>query len=114
MDYPCLLASLIIFSTLCHLCSLGSLSKLNAVSFDTLYLCPAPSYPLYIASSSIFLRYAYSDDTHEEFDKDDTDLRLIRPSPISSPSKDVRSVPDFKPLRGNDNPAGDLEEDKTE
>lgn len=69
---------------------------------------------LHIVSSSIYLRYAYSEDAHEDFDKDDTNLTLIRPSPISSPSKDVRSVPDIKPLRGSDNPAGDLEEDKTE
>ena len=69
--------------------------------------------PVYIISSSMFLRYAYSEDAHEEFDKDDTNLTLIRPSPISSPSKDVRTVPDVKPLRGSDNPVGDLEEDKT-
>lgn len=110
MDYSCLLANLIIFSTVCHLCSLGALSKLDEVNYKLGFSVPG----LYIFSSSIFLRYAYSEDAHEEFDKDDTNLTLIRPSPISSPSKDVRSVPDIKPLRGNDNPTGDLEEDKTE
>ncbi|XP_023514848.1 transmembrane protein 87B-like isoform X1 [Cucurbita pepo subsp. pepo] len=65
------------------------------------------------APSQNSMRYAYSEDAHEEFDKDDTNLTLIRPSPISSPSKDVRTVPDVKPLRGSDNPVGDLEEDKT-
>lgn len=113
MDYSCLLANLIILSTVCHLCSLGSLSKLNAVNFDPWCLYPTPL-PLYVASFSIFLRYAYSEDAHEEFDKDDTNLTLIRPSPISSPSKDVRSVPDIKLLHASDDPAGDLEEDKTE
>ncbi|XP_062087844.1 uncharacterized protein LOC133794567 [Humulus lupulus] len=58
------------------------------------------------APSQNSTRYTYSDDGSEEFDRDDTTLTLIKPSPI--PSKDVRPVPEVRSLDG------DLEEDKTE
>lgn len=74
-------------------------------SFYTFY----SSFPFF----SHFDRYAYSDDGSEEFDKDETSLTLIRSSPL--PSKDVRSVPEPKPVQGNNGLSnGDLEEDKTE
>jgi hypothetical protein len=58
-------------------------------------------------------RYAYRDDGSEEFDRDDTTLTLIKPSSILP--KDVRSVPDARPVQGNnENSNDDLEEDKRE
>ncbi|KAF4399354.1 hypothetical protein G4B88_022437 [Cannabis sativa] len=60
------------------------------------------------APSQNSMRYTYSDDGNEEFDRDDTSLTLIKPSPI--PSKDVRPVPEARSLDVD----GDLEEDKTE
>ena len=58
-------------------------------------------------------RYAYRDDGSDEFDRDETTLTLIKPSPISS--KDVRSVPDPRPVQGSNGVSNDdLEEDKTE
>lgn len=58
-------------------------------------------------------RYAYSDDGSEEFDKDDTNLTLIKPS--SLPSNDVHVAPETRPLQGsNGSTNSDLEEDKTE
>lgn len=65
------------------------------------------------APSQSSMRYAYSEDASDEFDKDDT-LTLIKPSPII-PSKDVRSTPETRAvsnISGATN--GDLEEDKTE
>ncbi|XP_062156743.1 uncharacterized protein LOC133864425 [Alnus glutinosa] len=65
------------------------------------------------APSQNSTRYAYSEETSEEFDKDDTSLTLIKPSPI--PSKDVRSAGEGRPVEGSDGVSnGDLEEDKTE
>ncbi|EXC32299.1 Transmembrane protein 87A [Morus notabilis] len=65
------------------------------------------------APSQNSMRYAYSDDGSEEFDRDDTTLTLIKPSPI--PSKDVRSAPETRSLPGSNGLSnGDLEEDKTE
>lgn len=64
-------------------------------------------------SSSFVLRYAYSDDGSEEFDKDDS-LTLIKPSPL--PSMDVRSQSEMRPVNGGGgglSNGGDLEEDKT-
>lgn len=63
---------------------------------------------------SVLNRYAYRDDGSEEFDRDDTTLTLIKPSTISA--KDVRSVPDARPLvqGSNGNSNDDLEEDKRE
>ena len=59
-----------------------------------------------------FVRYAYSDEASEEFDRDDT-LTLIKPS--SAPSKDIRSPPKVRSAHGgNEVSNGDLEEDKTE
>uniref|UniRef100_A0A5B7A703 GOST seven transmembrane domain-containing protein n=1 Tax=Davidia involucrata TaxID=16924 RepID=A0A5B7A703_DAVIN len=64
------------------------------------------------APSQNSMRYAYSEDGREEFDKDDT-LRLIKPSPM--PSKDVRNPPEVRSELGdNEVSNGDLEEDKTE
>ncbi|KAL6972627.1 hypothetical protein U1Q18_026802 [Sarracenia purpurea var. burkii] len=64
------------------------------------------------APSKNTMRYAYSEDASEEFDKDDT-LTLIKPSPI--PSKDIRSPPEVRSLHvGNGVSNGELEEDKTE
>ncbi|XP_054782668.1 uncharacterized protein LOC129289955 [Prosopis cineraria] len=65
------------------------------------------------APSQTSLRYAYTDDASDEFDKDETSLTLIKPSPISS-SKDVRSVVDARPVQdSNEVSNGDIEE-KTE
>lgn len=61
----------------------------------------------------LLFRYAYSDDASEEFDKDDTNLTLIKPSSV--PSNDVRTAPEARPLQANNGLSnGDLEEDKTE
>ncbi|PON43596.1 Lung seven transmembrane receptor-like [Parasponia andersonii] len=65
------------------------------------------------APSQNSMRYAYSNDGSEEFDREDTSLTLIKPSPL--PSKDVRPTPEARSLQGiNGSPDGDLEEDKTE
>ncbi|KAE9468002.1 hypothetical protein RHGRI_025174 [Rhododendron griersonianum] len=64
------------------------------------------------APSQNSMRYAYSGDPSEEFDKDDT-LTLIKPSPM--PSKDVRSPTEVMPVYGGNGVSnGDMEEDKTE
>jgi hypothetical protein len=69
--------------------------------------------PFLLVSSSALYRYTYSEETSEEFDKDDTSLTLIKPSPI--PSKDVRSAGEARPVQGSNGVSnGDLEEDKTE
>lgn len=60
-----------------------------------------------------FYRYAYSEDTNEEFDKDESSLTLIKPSPIAS--KDVRTAPESRAVPSNNGTSnGDLEEDKTQ
>ncbi|KAK3220544.1 hypothetical protein Dsin_014514 [Dipteronia sinensis] len=68
------------------------------------------------APSQNSTRYAYSDDTNEEFDKDETSLTLIKPSPF--PSKEYRTAPEPRPVQSNNNNGtlndDDLEEDKTE
>ncbi|KAI4355412.1 hypothetical protein L6164_004188 [Bauhinia variegata] len=66
------------------------------------------------APSQNSTRYSYSEDASDEFDRDETSLTLIKPSPISS--KDVRSVPDARPVQGSNgfSSGGDLEEEKTE
>uniref|UniRef100_A0A2N9IAS7 GOST seven transmembrane domain-containing protein n=1 Tax=Fagus sylvatica TaxID=28930 RepID=A0A2N9IAS7_FAGSY len=65
------------------------------------------------APSQNSTRYAYSDDGSEEFDRDDTTLTLIKPSPL--PSNDVRNAPEARPVQGSKGLSnGDLEEDKTE
>ncbi|XP_028763243.1 transmembrane protein 87A [Neltuma alba] len=65
------------------------------------------------APSQTSLRYAYTDDAGDVFDKDDTSLTLIKPSPISS-SKDVRSVVDAGSVQDSNGVSnGDIEE-KTE
>lgn len=65
------------------------------------------------APSQNSMRYAYSEDVNEEFDKDETSLTLIKPSPMAS--KDVRSVPEPRPVQSNNGALnGDLEEDKRE
>ncbi|PPD80762.1 hypothetical protein GOBAR_DD22303 [Gossypium barbadense] len=58
--------------------------------------------------------YAYSGEANEDFDKDDTNLTLIKPSP--TPSKDFRTVPETRTAQGSNGASsnGDLEEDKTE
>ncbi|KAF7134906.1 hypothetical protein RHSIM_Rhsim08G0240700 [Rhododendron simsii] len=64
------------------------------------------------APSQNSMRYAYSGDPSEEFDKDDT-LTLIKPSPM--PSKDIRSPTEVMPVYGGNGVSnGDTEEDKTE
>lgn len=66
-----------------------------------------------LVSSSALDRYTYSEETSEEFDKDDTSLTLIKPSP--TPSKDVRSAGEARPVQDSNGVSnGDLEEDKTE
>lgn len=60
-------------------------------------------------------RYAYSEDVSEEFDKDESTLTLIKPSPM--PSKDGRSIasePTRTSQNNNRTSDDDLEEDKTE
>ncbi|KAJ6704185.1 LUNG SEVEN TRANSMEMBRANE RECEPTOR FAMILY PROTEIN [Salix viminalis] len=65
------------------------------------------------APSQNSMRYAYSDDASDEFDRDDGTLTLIKPSTI--PSKDVRSSPEPKPVQTSNGASNDdLEEDKTE
>ncbi|OMO70612.1 Transmembrane receptor, eukaryota [Corchorus capsularis] len=65
------------------------------------------------APSQNSMRYAYSDEGNEDFDKDDTNLTLIKPS--TTPSKDFRSAPEARPLQSSNGASnGDLEEDKTE
>ncbi|CAN1827965.1 Transmembrane protein 87B [Linum perenne] len=44
------------------------------------------------APSQNSMRYSYSDDASEEFDRDEASLRLIKPS--SLPTKDVRAAPE--------------------
>ncbi|MFQ6667784.1 hypothetical protein Gotur_033679 [Gossypium turneri] len=57
-------------------------------------------------------RYAYSDEANEGFDKDDTTLTLIKPSP--TPMKDFKSAAEARPVQGHNGAwNGDLEEDKT-
>lgn len=57
------------------------------------------------APSQNSMRYAYSDDGSEEFDKEDT-LMLIKPSPVST-----KEVSELRSVHSED---ADLEEDKTE
>ncbi|KAG5036710.1 hypothetical protein JHK86_017550 [Glycine max] len=65
------------------------------------------------APSQSATRYAYRDDGNDEFDRDETTLTLIKPSPISS--KDVRSVPDARSVQSSNGNSNDvLEEDKRE
>ncbi|KAG8643203.1 transmembrane protein 87A [Manihot esculenta] len=65
------------------------------------------------APSQNSMRYAYSDDVGEEFERDDSSLTLIKPSTM--PSKDVRTAPEARPEQANIVASnGDLEEDKTE
>ena len=68
---------------------------------------------LYLTVVSVLDRYAYRDDGSDEFDRDETTLTLIKPSPISS--KDVRSVPDARSVQSSNGNSNDvLEEDKRE
>ncbi|XVF25244.1 hypothetical protein REPUB_Repub13aG0196500 [Reevesia pubescens] len=65
------------------------------------------------APSQNSMRYAYSDEANEDFDKDDTTLTLIKPS--ATPSKDFRSAAEARPVQGRNGATnGDMEEDKTE
>ncbi|KAL8137010.1 hypothetical protein V2J09_003011, partial [Rumex salicifolius] len=64
------------------------------------------------APSQTSMRYAYSGDASEEFDKEDT-LTLIKPSPV--PSKDVEAPIHMKSLQDDSGLSGDNpEEDKTQ
>ncbi|MBA0779294.1 hypothetical protein Gotri_003561 [Gossypium trilobum] len=64
------------------------------------------------APSQNSMRYAYSDEANEGFDKDDTTLTLIKPSP--TPMKDFKSAAEARPVQGHNGAwNGDLEEDKT-
>lgn len=118
LDCPCLLASFIILSAMCDLCSVGTFSELDEVknpasSADFIQQHPLSIQFAHLFSFPLLYRYAYSDDGSGEFDKDETTLTLIRPSPL--PSKDVRKVPEAIPVQGNNGLSnGDLEEDKTE
>ncbi|KAK8347541.1 hypothetical protein V6Z11_A06G025700 [Gossypium hirsutum] len=51
------------------------------------------------APSQNSTRYAYSGEANEDFDKDDTNLTLIKPSP--TPSKDFRTVPETRTAQGS-------------
>ncbi|TYH88408.1 hypothetical protein ES332_D01G186700v1 [Gossypium tomentosum] len=66
------------------------------------------------APSQNSTRYAYSGEANEDFDKDDTNLTLIKPSPTHS--KDFRTAPETRTVQGSNGASsnGDLEEDKTE
>lgn len=66
------------------------------------------------APSQNSMRYTYSGEASEEFDRDDNTLTLIKPSPM--PSKDIRSPLEVGSVHGGNNGLsnGDLEEDKTE
>ncbi|XVE88600.1 hypothetical protein DITRI_Ditri19aG0082300 [Diplodiscus trichospermus] len=65
------------------------------------------------APSQNSMRYAYSEEASEDFDKDYNTLTLIKPSPV--PSKDFRSAPEARSAQGSNGPTnGDVEEDKTE
>ncbi|XP_057455047.1 uncharacterized protein LOC130746437 [Lotus japonicus] len=66
------------------------------------------------APSQNSTRYAYrGDDGSDEFDRDETTLTLIKPASISA--KDVRIVPDARPVQGGNGVSNDdLEEDKRE
>ncbi|XP_044496306.1 transmembrane protein 87A-like [Mangifera indica] len=65
------------------------------------------------APSQNSMRYAYTEDSKEDFEKDETNLTLIKPSPM--PSKDVRNAPEPRMVQSNNGTLnGDLEEDKTE
>ncbi|CAL1399617.1 unnamed protein product [Linum trigynum] len=56
------------------------------------------------APSQNSMRYSYSDDTNEEFDKDESSLRLIKPA--SYPTKDGLHAPESRPVT-NSNGATD-------
>ncbi|CAI0473146.1 unnamed protein product, partial [Linum tenue] len=64
------------------------------------------------APSQNSMRYSYSDDTNEEFDKDESSLRLIKPA--SYPTKDGLHAPESRPVT-NSNGATDVDtgEEKT-
>ncbi|KAI8016375.1 Transmembrane protein 87B [Camellia lanceoleosa] len=66
------------------------------------------------APSQNSMRYIYSGEASEEFDKDDNTLTLIKPSLM--PSKDIRSPFEVGLVASGNNGVsnGDLEEDKTE
>ncbi|XP_022724795.1 transmembrane protein 87A-like [Durio zibethinus] len=65
------------------------------------------------APSQNSMRYAYSEEASEDFEKDDTTLTLIKPSP--TPSKDFRNAPEARSVQGSNGASnGDVEEDKTE
>ncbi|XP_044487325.1 transmembrane protein 87A-like [Mangifera indica] len=65
------------------------------------------------APSQNSMRYAYTEDSNEDFEKDETNLTLIKPSPM--PTKDVRSVSEPRMVQSDNRTLnGDLEEDKTE
>ncbi|KAJ4842717.1 hypothetical protein Tsubulata_043630 [Turnera subulata] len=65
------------------------------------------------APSQNSMRYAYSDDIGEEFDRDESSLTLIKPSTM--PLKDARSAPETGAVPASNGASnGDLEEDKTE
>ncbi|KAK9101570.1 hypothetical protein Scep_025000 [Stephania cephalantha] len=64
------------------------------------------------APSQNSMRYSYSGDASEEFDKEET-LTLIKPSQVP-PSKDARNLPESKPEQDVDSFDAALEEDKRE
>jgi len=70
------------------------------------------------APSQTSMRYAYSGDGTEDFDRDETSLSLIKPGPI--PSKDIRSSSHSSDTVSSLSSAsldahnGDIEEDKRE
>lgn len=61
------------------------------------------------APSQNSMRYAYSEDTGEEFDKDETSLTPMKPSRDDDDDDD-----EARPLRETDGDTSDVEEDKTE
>ncbi|KAJ0006831.1 hypothetical protein Pint_29184 [Pistacia integerrima] len=65
------------------------------------------------APSQNSMRYAYTEDSNEDFEKDETNLTLIKPS--LTPLKDVRSAPEPRMVQSDNGTLNsDLEEDKTE
>lgn len=56
-------------------------------------------------------RYAYSEDAAEDFDKDDTNLTIMKPSKADDDDDDEE---ESRLLRGSDGEDSNVEEDKTE
>lgn len=129
MDHPSVLASPVILPPVHHLYPLGTFPEFYAVTgfsvylvhfftksynkcFCSLFLSQTTSCSWYcLPTFTVFccLRYAYSEEVGEEFDKDEMSLTHIKPY-SSSPDDDKARA-----LKGSDVESDDeVEEDKTE